>query len=104
MLHCFSGSVETARELLDIGMYIGVGGVATFKNARVLREVIAEVPLDRILLETDAPYLAPEPYRGKTCHSGMIIRVAEKIAEIKNISVDEVLTSTRRNAEVLFGI
>ncbi|MBQ8550102.1 MAG: TatD family hydrolase [Clostridia bacterium] len=104
VLHCYSGSVETAREILKLGMYIGVGGVATFKNARVLREVIAEVPLERMLLETDAPYLSPEPYRGKTCHSGMIIRVAEKISEIKNVSVDEVLSITRRNAEILFGI
>ncbi len=103
VLHCYSGSVETAREILALGMYIGVGGVATFKNAKVLIEVIKETPLERILLETDAPYLAPEPYRGKCCHSGMIIRVAEKISEIKNCSVNEVLTTTKNNAHTLFG-
>ncbi len=104
VLHCYSGSVETAREILKLGMYIGVGGVATFKNAKTLLEVIKEVPLERILLETDAPYLAPEPYRGKCCHSGMIIRVAEKIANIKNCSTDQVLDVTHKNAKALFGI
>jgi len=104
VVHCFSGSAETAKEILKIGMYIGVGGVATFKNARVMREVIEVLPLERILLETDAPYLAPEPYRGKVCHSGMIIRVAEKISEIKNVPIDEVLKITKNNAKVLFGI
>lgn len=104
VLHCFSGSAEMAAEVLKIGMYIGVGGVSTFKNAKTVLEVIKLTPLERILLETDAPYLAPEPYRGKTCHSGMIIRVAEKIAEIKNISINEVLSVTRKNAKALFGI
>lgn len=103
VLHCYSGSVETLREILAIGMYIGVGGVATFKNAKVLNEVIKEAPLERILLETDAPYLSPEPYRGKCCHSGMIIRVAEKIAQIKNLSVEEVLNTTKNNARQLFN-
>ncbi len=104
VLHCYSGSAETAKEIIKLGMYIGIGGVATFKNARVLREVIESVPLERMLLETDAPYLAPEPYRGKVNHSGMIIRVAEKIAEIKNLSVSCVLNTTRENAHRLFNI
>ena len=104
VVHCFSGSAETALEIIKLGMYIGVGGVATFKNARVVREVIEEVPLERILLETDAPYLAPEPYRGKTCHSGMIIRVAEKISELKKIPLLDVLAITKNNAKTLFGI
>ena len=96
--------METANELLKLGMYIGIGGVSTFKNAKRVREVIKEVPLERILLETDAPYLAPEPYRSKTCHSGMIIRVAEKIAEIKNTDTDTVLSVTKQNTFNLFNI
>lgn len=102
VMHCFSGSVETANEIIKLGMYIGIGGVATFKNAKNLKKVIEEIPLNRILLETDAPYMAPEPYRGKTNHSGLIIRVAEKIAEIKNVTTEEVLKTTKNNAKELF--
>lgn len=104
VVHCFSGSVEMAREVVKMGMYIGIGGVLTFKNGRVLKEVAAEIPIDRILLETDAPYLSPEPFRGKLNHSALIIYVAEKLAEIKNISVAEVLHTTSQNTENLFGI
>lgn len=102
VLHCFSGSVETAKEVIDLGMYIGIGGVLTFKNAKKLPDVVKEIPIDRILLETDAPYMAPEPFRGKTNHSGLIIYVARKIAEIKNLTVEEVLSITKRNAKNLF--
>lgn len=102
VLHCFSGSVEMARKLLSIGMYIGVGGVVTFGNARKLVEVVNVLPMDRILLETDAPYLAPEPYRGQLCHSAHIALTAAKIAEIKGISVTEVFTVCKKNAESLF--
>lgn len=102
VFHCFSGSVETARELVKMGMYIGVGGVLTFKNSRKLKEVAADIPLDFILLETDAPYLSPEPKRGKTNNSSLIIYVAEALAEIKGITTNEVLTATRQNAEKLF--
>lgn len=104
VVHCFSGSVETAKEVLALGMYIGIGGVATFKNAKKCREVIEIIPKDRLLLETDAPYLAPEPYRGKTCHSGMIVRVAETIADIWNTSREEVLCLAKENAERLFKL
>ena len=102
VFHCFSGSVETARELVKMGMYIGIGGVLTFKNSRKLKEVAADIPLERILLETDAPYLSPEPMRGKTNNSSLIIYVAEALAEIKGVSVDEVLSVTRKNAMNLF--
>lgn len=102
VLHCFSGSVEMAREIVNLGMYIGVGGVITFKNAKNLPEVIKEVPLDRILLETDAPYLAPEPMRGKRNDSSLIPYIAEKIGNIKGISKEEVLKITRENAYRLF--
>ncbi len=104
VVHCFSGSVETAREVLSLGMYIGIGGVLTFKNAVRLCEVAGFAPLDRILLETDAPYMAPEPFRSKTNHSALIIYVAEKLAEIKKITVGEVLEQTSNNAKNLFKI
>ena len=102
VFHCFSGSVETARELVKMGMYIGIGGVLTFKNSRKLKEVAADIPLDYILLETDAPYLSPEPMRGKANNSSLIIYVAEVLAEIKGISVEEVLKTTKQSAENLF--
>lgn len=101
-VHCFSGSAQMAREVVACGMYIGVGGVLTFKNARVLPDVVRAVPLTRLLLETDAPYMAPVPMRGKTNRSDYMIYVAEKIAEIKNISVEEVVGATDANANALF--
>lgn len=104
VVHCFSGSAEMAKEILGIGMYIGVGGVVTFKNARKLPEVLAVLPPDRMLVETDCPYLAPEPYRGKLCHSGYIALTAQKIAEIKGTTRDEILTLTNKNAKKLFSL
>lgn len=104
VLHCFSGSVEMAKEILNLGMYIGIGGVVTFKNSKKIVEVIRELPLHRLLLETDAPYLAPEPHRGKLNNSVYIKFVAEKIAEIKNLSVEEVLSVTANNVKTLFKI
>lgn len=104
VVHCFSGSVEMAEEILRLGMYIGVGGVATFKNARKLPEVIKTIPEDKLLLETDAPYLAPEPYRGKLCHSGFIALTAERVAEIRGTSRDTLLKACCKNAVKLFGL
>lgn len=104
VVHCFSGSVEMAEEVVKLGMYIGIGGVLTFKNSLKLKEVAAAIPLDRILLETDAPYMAPEPFRGKTNHSALIVFVAQKLAEIKNIPFDEVIKVTAKNTEKLFNI
>ena len=98
ILHCFSGSVEMAGEVVRQGMYIGVGGVITFKNAKKAVSVIKEIPLDRIVLETDCPYLSPEPFRGKRNHSGNIEYTAKKIAEIKGISLEEVIRVTCENA------
>lgn len=103
-VHCFSGSVESAKEIIGLGMYIGIGGVVTFNNAKKLSEVAKAIPLDRILLETDAPYLAPVPYRGETNHSGMIIRVAEKIASLRGIDAESVLAASKENAGELYGI
>ena len=104
VLHCFSGSNEMAKEILKIGMYIGVGGVVTFKNARKIVEVVADLPLDRLLLETDAPYLAPVPFRGKRCKSDLIYFTAEKIAEIKGITTEEVLNASLENIKILYNI
>lgn len=104
VVHSFSGSPEMAKEILKLGMYIGIGGVITFKNAKKLLEVVEMLPEDRFLLETDAPYLTPVPHRGEINHSAMIYHTAKKIAEIKNTTVDEVLSSARKNTENLFGI
>lgn len=104
VLHCFSGSTEMAKEIVKLGMYIGVGGVATFKNAKNLPEVIKNTPLDKLLLETDAPYLAPVPFRGKRNDSSLIPYIAEKIGDIKGISKEKVLEICRENAYQLFKI
>ena len=103
-VHCFSGSVEMAKELLNLDMYVGVGGVLTFNNAKKLVDVVKYCPLDRLLLETDAPYLAPVPYRGNLCNSAQIIRIAEKLAEIKNIPVETVLETTVNNAKTVYKL
>lgn len=102
VIHCFSGSAQMAVEYVKMGYYIGIGGVVTFKNGRVMKEVAAAVPLERILLETDAPYLAPVPYRGKRNQSGYLPLVAQEIAAIRGITPEEVENTTRRNACALF--
>lgn len=104
VVHCFSGSVEMANEVIRLGMYIGLGGAVTFKNARVPVEVAAAIPLERMLMETDCPYMAPVPFRGKRNDSTLIAYTAAKIAEIRGITVETVLNASRQNAEALFGI
>lgn len=104
VVHCFSGSVETAREILKLGMYIGLGGAVTFKNARHSVEVAREISLERLLLETDAPYMAPVPFRGKRNDSSLIAYVAEKIGEIRGIPAEAVLHVAAENTRRLFGI
>lgn len=104
LMHCFSGSVEMLKEVLNLGMSISLGGVVTFKNARHSVECAEFVPLDRLLLETDAPYLSPEPFRGKRNDSRNIIFVAERIAKIKGISTQELLNITAENAMRLYNI
>ena len=104
VLHCFSGSVEMAREVIKLGMFLGFNGVATFKNARKIPEVIREIPLDRIVLETDCPYLAPEPHRGKRNDSSYIPFIAERIGEVLGMSAQEVLDQTCQNAKKLYNI
>ena len=104
VVHCFSGSAETAREVLKLGMYIGFTGVLTFKNAKKALKALAEVPEDKLVLETDCPYMAPEPFRGKECHSGMIRFTAQKVADIKQVPLEEVLRITEQNARALLGV
>ena len=104
VLHCFGGSVEMAREIIKLGMYIGMGGIATFKNARKILEVAKEIPLDRIVLETDSPYLAPVPHRGKRNDSSLIPCIAERLGELLEIDSQELLTITNENAKRLYNI
>ncbi len=104
VIHCFSYGKEMARDFLDMGFHIGIGGVVTFKNGKKLKEVVEYIPMDRILLETDCPYLAPVPYRGKRNSSLYLPYVAEEIARIKNISYEEVLNITMENAKNMYHI
>lgn len=104
VVHCFSGSAETACELVELGMYIGFTGVLTFKNAKKAKKAFEAVPIERILLETDCPYMAPEPYRGKRCDSFMIAEIAKVGAEIKGISPQELIDAARENTGRLFSI
>lgn len=104
ILHCYSGSAEMAKEILGLGMYIAFGGAVTFKNARKTLEAAAAVPLDRLLVETDCPYMSPEPFRGSRCDSTMIARTAETLAQIHGISTQELLDITNANARRVYRI
>lgn len=104
IMHCFSGSAEISKQCLDMNFYISFGGPLTFKNARVPKEVLATVPLDKILFETDAPYLAPDPYRGKRNESAFVRYVAQAAAEIKGKSLEEISKISTDNAKKCFGI
>ena len=104
VFHCYSGSAEMAKELVRLGWYISITGVVTFKNARKAVESVAAVPLERIMIETDAPYLAPVPYRGRRNHSGYVLEVAKKIAEIKGLPVEEVARVTMENGKRFFRV
>lgn len=104
VVHCFSGSVETARKILDLGMNISFTGVLTFKNAKKAVASCEAIPIERLMLETDCPYMAPVPHRGERCDSSMILHTAEKIAEIKGMTTDDVIRICNANAKKLFGI
>lgn len=104
VIHCYSYSKEAAAQFLDMGFYFGFGGVVTFKNAKKAVEAASVIPLERILLETDCPYMAPEPNRGKRNYSGYIPDIAERIAQIKGVPVQEVIAVTNQNARQLFQI
>lgn len=103
VLHCFSGTLSDAKKAVDMGYMLGIGGVVTFKKNE-LAKIVAELPLQNILLETDAPYLAPTPYRGKRNESAYVLNVAQTVAEIKNTSLEQVAETTLQNAIELFGI
>ncbi|MEW9052950.1 MAG: TatD family hydrolase [Neobacillus sp.] len=104
IMHCFSGSAEIAKECVKMNFYISLGGPVTFKNAKKPKEVAAEIPLDKLLIETDCPYLTPHPHRGKRNEPSYVKLIAEQIAEIKGISLEEVAVATTRNAKKLFDI
>jgi TatD DNase family protein len=104
VMHCFSGDWETAEQCLNMNFMIGLGGPVTFKNAKLPKEIARKVPLDRLLVETDAPYLAPHPYRGKRNETGYVRMVAEAIADIRGLSLEEVARQTAANANRLFRI
>jgi len=104
VVHCYSGSLEMARMLLDMGWYISFTGVVTYKNARKSHEVIRAMPRDRLMLETDAPYMAPEPYRGKRCSSLYLPQIAGAVAELWGVTTEEVAAITTENGKRCFGI
>ena len=104
VMHCFSGSRETAKEVLGLGMYIGFTGALTFKNAKKACEVVKNMPLERLVLETDCPYMSPEPHRGERSHSGLIPFIAMKVGEIRGIAWEDVAKITEENAFRLYGL
>ena len=104
VFHCYSGSAEMARQLVDLGWYIGFTGVLTFKNARKAVQTAASIPLERIVLETDCPYMAPEPFRGRRNHPGYLYRMAEQLAQIRGISVEEAAAATTENGKRLYRL
>jgi TatD DNase family protein len=104
VFHCFSDSLEIAKQVIDIGFYVSIPGSLTFKKADSLRETVARIPLDRVLLETDGPYLAPEPYRGKRNESSFIVHTAATLAEIKGETLELVANVTTKNARELFSV
>ncbi|SCY82529.1 TatD family hydrolase [Lysinibacillus fusiformis] len=104
VMHCFSGSVETARECIAMNFMISLGGPVTFKNARLPKEVATDIPLEHLMIETDAPYLAPHPYRGKRNEPAFVPLVAEEIARLKGLTIEEIAQATTDNAKKFFGI
>ena len=104
VFHCYSGSGEMARQLVDLGWMISFTGVLTYKNARKAAEAALAVPMDRIMIETDSPYMAPVPHRGKRNDSGYVLHVCEKLAELKGLSVEETARITLENGRRFFGI
>ena len=102
VMHCFTETREVAEAALELGFYISFSGIVTFRNAKALKEVACAVPLERMLIETDSPYLAPVPYRGKTNQPAYVVHVAEEIARLKGLAVDQVAAATTRNFNRLF--
>jgi TatD DNase family protein len=103
IFHCFSGTMDEAQQIIDLGFLLGIGGVVTYKSNKVLQEIVQTLPLESFVLETDAPYLSPVPYRGKRNESSYLTFIAEKIGELRNISIEEVGKATTANAAKLFA-
>ena len=103
MIHCYSSSPELGYEAVELGFYLGLGGILTFKRSEELRETVKNVPMDRILLETDSPYLAPEPYRGKKNEPAYVAHIAAKLAEVKQVGVADIEEATTDNFFCLFS-
>lgn len=104
LMHCYSGSIESAKEFMKLGFSFSFGGVVTFKNAKNVQEVVRNIPIERIMLETDCPYMSPEPFRGKINEPKNISIIAEKIAELKNLKISEIEEKTTKNSEKMFKI
>ena len=104
LIHCFTGSIAFAKKLIDLNCYISVSGIITFKNSNVLADTVSYIPLEKLLVETDSPYLSPLPYRGKTNEPSYIIHTVEKLSKIKNISKETVITNTTNNFMKLFNL
>lgn len=104
VIHCFSSGPEVAKEYTEMGFFIGVGGVVTFKNGKKMKEVVAAIPFEKLVIETDCPYLAPVPNRGKRNYSGYLPRVVEEIAAIRGVSAEEVIAQTEKNARALYRL
>lgn len=104
VMHCFTGTAEEAQALLDLGLYLSFSGIVTFKSARALRQVAQDMPLDRLLIETDCPFLAPVPYRGRRNEPAFVVEVAKCIAQLKHLSLEDVAAATRQNTETLFRL
>ena len=104
IIHCFSGSVESAKEYIKLGFYLGIGGVVTFKKSEKIKEVVKEVGLEHIVLETDSPYLSPEPFRGQENEAYNVTLVAEFVAKLLNTTIDEVYTKTTENVFKIFDL
>lgn len=104
IMHCFTGSLEVAKQCMDMNFYISFGGPVTFKNAKKPKEVVKEIPLDRLLIETDCPYLTPHPFRGKRNEPSYVKYVAEEIAKLKDLTYEEIAKVTSKNGKKIFGI
>lgn len=104
VVHCFTGGPEECARALDLGFYISLSGICTFKSAKALRKAVAQVPLDRLLIETDSPFLAPTPHRGKRNEPAFVVHTAQEVARLRDTSVEEICTATRRNTLQLFGL
>ena len=103
-MHCFTGTAREAQTLLDLGLYISLSGIVTFKSAQALREVARELPLERLLVETDCPFLAPVPYRGRRNEPAYVVEVARTLAQLKDCSLGALAEATSHNARTLFGL